>query len=161
MIREFIEKAIRKMYTGNGTYNRYAVISEVSNSTGYAASRWIDLLVIELFPSDGCHLHAIEIKCSRSDLVREVKDFDKSWAIERYCDYFSVALPEGMSMPPEVPADWGVLRVDESGRAKFERKPKQRRDVWPPNRPLIAAIARRMCGDPLFQESIKESEVLR
>jgi hypothetical protein len=51
---------------------RYAIFFEVANGTGTHRRRTIDALVMELWPSDGLNLHALEIKVSRQDWLREL-----------------------------------------------------------------------------------------
>lgn len=157
MNRKHIDSSLRRHYN-YGQSGRWVLISEVRNSTGYAARRSIDLLVIEAYPSDGCRLHAIEIKVSVSDLRRELRDPAKAWELERYCDLFSIAVPASMPLPDNVPVEWGVFRIKEDSTCVVEREPQQRRNVWPPDRPLIAAIARRLCK--LKDESIPENQRL-
>lgn len=60
----------------------YALLPQVANGTGYAASRHCDAIALSLWPSRGIRLHGFEIKVARSDWLRELKDPAKAEAID-------------------------------------------------------------------------------
>jgi hypothetical protein len=78
--------------------NRYcapewATFFEVANSTGGGAVRSADAVAMSLYPSRGLRLHGFEIKVSRSDWLHELKQPDKSVAVQRF------AITGGSSRP--------------------------------------------------------------
>ena len=63
----------------------WAVLHEVPNATGAGKVRTADAIAISLWPSRGLEIHGLEIKVSRSDWRRELKQPEKSVPIQRYC----------------------------------------------------------------------------
>lgn len=125
-----------------GEARRYAVLEEVADSTGYAASRSCDLVAFNLWPSDGLEWQGHEIKASRSDWLREIKDPDKADAFAIYCDrWWIVAGDKAMVQIGELREGWGLMVPGAKGLrvvvGAAKREPKQ-----VPRR-LVAAILRR------------------
>lgn len=88
----------------------YALFEEVGNATGGGASRRADALVMGLWPSRGLDLHGFEIKVSRNDVVRELRDPRKAEAIATYCDFWWLVVGSASIVKlEEVPANWGLL----------------------------------------------------
>lgn len=114
-----ISAAVRKLYAKNG----YVVLSQVRNGTGYARpDRTADMLVVSTWPSRGLHAEGIEIKSSRSDLMRELSKPEKADEIARYCQHWWLAVPEGLiTADMIVPETWGVITVNEKLNAKHSR----------------------------------------
>jgi hypothetical protein len=116
---------------------------EVGNSTGGRARRWADAVVMSLWPSRGLLLTGIEIKVSRSDWQRELKDPAKAEEIAQYCDYWTVFAPEGIIQLQEVPALWGVKVVNEKGAVRQIKEPIRFDNPKPLDRGFVAAMLRR------------------
>lgn len=57
-----------------------------------------------LFPVLG-----FEVKTSRADWLRELKNLSKAQAWQRYCSHFFVVAPRGVVRDEEVPVGWGVM----------------------------------------------------
>jgi hypothetical protein len=88
----------------------WAVFDEVGNSTGFHCSRHADMVAFSLWPSRGLELHGIEVKSSRSDWLRELKDPAKSDPIQKFCDRWYLAISgDAIVQPGEVPPTWGLL----------------------------------------------------
>lgn len=87
----------------------HALFEQVGDTTGYRQRRHADALVLELWPSLGLHLMGFEVKTSRGDWRRELRDPRKAEAISRYCDTWWVVAPEGVVGPSELPVGWGLL----------------------------------------------------
>ncbi len=99
----------------------YAFLSHVRNGTGYTkAIRTIDALSMSLYPSRGLHLTAFEVKVSRADWLRELKDPEKSDDIFDCVDFFYLVVPYNKENPivleGELPKNWGLV-VIQGGRA--------------------------------------------
>lgn len=121
---------------------RYAVLEEVANATGAGQSRSCDLLVINMWPSDGIEWHGHEIKASRSDWLREIKDPDKADAFALYCDrWWVVAADRAIVQPGELRDGWGLLVPSGDGLRVAIGAAK--RDPKPATREFLAAIMRR------------------
>jgi len=134
-----LRRRLRERY---GETRRYAVLEEVADATGYAASRSCDLVAFNLWPSDGLEWQGHEIKASRSDWLREIKDPDKADAFAVYCDrWWIVAGDRSMVKKEELREGWGLLVPGGDGLrvviGAAKREPKE-----PPRR-LVSAILRR------------------
>lgn len=130
--------------SGNGP--KWALIPHVRNgagwggSTGYGGLRTCDAIAVGLWSSTGLGLHGHEIKVSRSDWLRELKDPDKADAFRCYCDRWWVVAPAGVVRDGELPAGWGLLEVVGGKlRRKVEAPPLS---PEPAPRGLIAALIR-------------------
>jgi hypothetical protein len=85
---------------------------EVANGTGVYKRRALDALAINTYPSQGFATHGIEIKTSKSDLKRELKNGAKSDIVAQYCTYFFLAVPKGIiDETITLPPTWGVLEL--------------------------------------------------
>lgn len=93
--------------------NEYAVMFEVSNDAGFGRSRSADAVAMGLWPSRGLRIHGIEIKVSRSDLLKELATPAKAEAVAQYCDHWWIACPvemlRGDDLVPRIPQGWGIL----------------------------------------------------
>lgn len=131
---------VRRYYAGSS----WAVFEGVANATGGRASRWADALAFGLWPSRGLEIHGVEIKVSRSDLLREIADPRKAEPVAAYCDYWWIALgSEKLATPDELPPAWGML-VPISGKKGLRiAKPARKLDAKPLDRGFVAAVLRR------------------
>lgn len=90
--------------------NGYACIFEVRDGAGHSGNRTIDVIVMNLWPSRGLDIWGIEIKASRSDWLREVKNPEKADKIFSMVNSFFVAVADkDIIKPGELPKDWGLL----------------------------------------------------
>jgi hypothetical protein len=97
----------------------HAWLENVRNETGYGRrTRYADALVVSLWPSRGLWIGGIEVKISRNDWMRELDNPEKSVEIQRFCDYWWVAAPEGVVEKSEVPKTWGYYQVSASGKTR-------------------------------------------
>jgi hypothetical protein len=87
----------------------YALFREVRDATGYNSRRSADALVMLLWPSRGLFVTGFELKVSRNDWLRELKNPSKAEAIARYCDFWFLVSPEKVIQPGELPPTWGHL----------------------------------------------------
>jgi hypothetical protein len=101
-----LERRLHNKYHGED----FALCFDVRNSAGFNATRACDALGIGLWPSRGCHLYGFEIKASRSDWLRELKEAAKAEAFVPYCDYwFIVAGSRDIIKAEELPPGWGLI----------------------------------------------------
>lgn len=90
----------------------YAVLPEVANATGHAASRTADALVVGFWPSRGMEIEGFEVKSARGDWLRELKDPSKAEVFFRYCaKWWMVETTPDIIKPDELPPKWGLLRL--------------------------------------------------
>ena len=123
----------------------WALLAQVGNGTGYGkTARYIDALALNLWPSRGMELWALEMKTSKADLRRELANPPKAEAIACYCDrYFLVTdspkVVDGMPLPPT----WGWMCMDPAGRIVTKRN-AEKLTAKPLDREFVAAVLRRI-----------------
>lgn len=105
---DLLHRRYRQTNPGNGP--RYVCAEHVKNAAGFYASRVLDMVVMDLWPSSGNALHGHEVKVSRSDWLRELADPLKADAFRPYLDYFWVVVPDpAIVRVDELPFGWGLI----------------------------------------------------
>lgn len=123
------------------TSPEWALMFEVANGTGSNIRRCADAVAMNLFPSRGLEIHGVEVKVSKSDWQRELKNPDKAETIFQFCDRWWIAAPEGVVDKAELPPTWGLLELKADKLRQVVTAPKlQPRDL---TRNFIAAMVRR------------------
>ena len=103
--------ALRRRFTfsGNGGAGRYAFLTHVRTGAAWDQQE-IDAVVVCLWPSDSHSLLGFEVKCSRTDWLREIRpDTSKSEKTRRLCDSFTIVAPTNVVSVGELPTGWGLL----------------------------------------------------
>jgi hypothetical protein len=120
----------------------FAFLPQVRSRTGYGGPiRTADAMAMGLYPSRGLELHGFEIKVSRSDWLRELKEPDKAEEIVRHCDRWWIAVSdEKIVAPGELPPTWGLL-VPRRGKLTVKVEAPAL-PAAPMSRPFLAAILR-------------------
>lgn len=99
-------KLILKRHEGPG----WIVLAEVGNSTGTNTQRHADAIAMGIWPSRGFSLHGYEIKVSREDVKKELRDPGKADAVGQYVDYWWLAISDLSIIDGlEIPESWGIL----------------------------------------------------
>lgn len=101
-----LKKAIQFRHRGKGA----VLIEELRIGCGYVggADRAIDIWAIEPNASKGCTAVSYEVKCSRSDFLKDMKDPLKQRGARLFSDQFYFVTPPGLLRAGEVP-DWAGL----------------------------------------------------
>jgi hypothetical protein len=94
---------------GNGP--RWALACHVRDRAGFDATRTLDAIAMDTWPSSGLLLHGFEIKCSRADWRRELSDPSKAAAFTRFLDHFWIVAPAAIVRHDELPEGWGLLEL--------------------------------------------------
>lgn len=133
-----------------------AFFTEVANGTGGHCSRHADALVMGLWPSRGLHLSGFELKASRADWLRELKDPAKADVIATYCDYWWVVVCQAAFVADgELPKTWGLMAAD-SGKLKvIVDAPKL--EAKPVSRAFLAAICRKAAEQTVDKDAIDKA----
>jgi hypothetical protein len=89
----------------------YATILQVRSSTGASWQiRTADVISMSLWPSRGLELTGFEIKASRTDWLKELKEAAKAERIYKYCDrWYLVVGDKSIVQPGELPPTWGLM----------------------------------------------------
>lgn len=125
--------------------NRYppgewALMEEVAPKTG-GGTRYADAIAVNLWASRGHAIHGFEIKVSRSDWLRELKQPEKADELAGFCDYWWIVAPAGIVKDGELPPTWGYLEVRANGLFQKVQAPKL--DPKPITRAFFASLMRR------------------
>lgn len=100
-------------YTKDLDSKRYVVMTEVNDETGHGASRRADLLIADTWPSGKDRLAGYEVKVSRQDWLKEIKDPLKSDTFLHYCSSWYLMVPDMRIIKSgELPEAWGLIVVD-------------------------------------------------
>jgi hypothetical protein len=118
----------------------WAFMEEVAPATG-GGTRYADGIAVNLWQSRGHAVHGFEIKVSRSDWLRELKDPAKAEPLYRYCDMWWIVAPRGIVKDGELPPTWGLLEVREAGLVQIVAAP--RLQPQPIGRAFFASLMRR------------------
>jgi hypothetical protein len=125
----------------------FAAFAEMANSTG-GAGRRIDFFAVACWASKGGKGHsiAVEVKISRSDFRRELKEPAKrefAWSVANECWF---AVEKGVCEISEIPQGWGLMERTAAGLVV--RRAAQQRDIEPWPAAFVAAFARRLSDPP-------------
>jgi hypothetical protein len=150
-----VTAALRRWHeVERGAVPRYAFVAQVRNDSGFSATRTFDAVALDLWQSGHHALTVYEVKVSRSDWLRELKQPDKTAAALELADHFAVVAPRGVVKVDELGERWGLLEVDDRGRVRTKRKParlrplasrhyRQPQHLEPFKRGLVVAMLRR------------------
>jgi hypothetical protein len=139
--------------------NAFAVFPEVRNSTGYAASRSADAIIMALWPSAGFRITGVEIKATRSDWLRELKNPKKAQEMMKFCDeWLILANHDVVDLAVDAfPEQWGLILPNGAG-IKLVKDPQVNADRQPMPRAFVAALLRRASE---FALSKKQTKAIR
>lgn len=133
-----VKAALRARFCGP----EWALFFEVADATGARHRRWADAVAINLFPSRGLEIHGFEVKVSRSDWLRELKNPEKSVPVQQYCDRWWIVAPAATIAPGELPPTWGQFEAQAAGKIRqIVAAPKL--TAKPVTREFVAAMLRR------------------
>lgn len=130
----------------------YATFPQVASATGDTKKRFADCLSICLYPSRGLEITGFEVKCNRSDWLRELSDPAKAEEVAQYCDRWYVVGTKDVVFPGEVPVTWGFA-LYEHGNLTVPRLAPLLRSK-PVTREFLAGILR--AADKHYRLNIKE-----
>lgn len=99
---------------GNGS--AFAFVTHVRDSAGFDANRTIDAMAMGLWPSRGLIIDAFEVKCSRADWLKELRDPSKAEMFCQRADRFWLVIGDpSIVKEGELPPGWGLLVAQGSG----------------------------------------------
>lgn len=118
----------------------YAFFEEVGDS-GSSSRVYADGVAINMWASRGYAITGFEVKVSRSDWLRELKQPEKSEPILTKCDFWYLVAPEDVYVPDEVPSSWGILAF-KNGKL-FEKRKAPKLEPKAITRAFVAQMFRR------------------
>lgn len=136
----------------------WAIFFEVANGLGSNTRRYADAVAMSLFPSRGLDIHGLEIKRSRGDWLRELKDPRKADVIAQYCDFWWLVTADAkVADKNEMPRNWGLLVSN--GKELRQVKRAERMKAKPIDRSFMGAMFRR-AHESLEAELKKDSRLV-
>lgn len=134
---------------------QYALFTEVRNAAGFGADRSADAICMNLWPSRGLEVWGFEIKVSRADFMKELKDPKKAEAFMKYCDRWYLLLgDEKIADIAEVPPTWGLMVCKNNTIKTIREAPKLQAE--PMSRSFIAAMFKRATASLIHPSTIQE-----
>ena len=132
----------------------YGFLTQVRNGAGFSATRTMDAMAMSLWPSRGLHITGFEVKVSRGDFMREIKNPSKADELACFCDYWYVVVGDKEIVKPgDLPPTWGLIVPSGTGlkvaKEATKLKPQQIDNSF------FAAIMRNMTKGMIPAESIK------
>lgn len=127
---------------GNG--RRYAVAAQVSSHASFYARRTMDFLAMDLWTTGHLDLHGHEIKTSRSDWLRELKDPSKAEEFIPFMNRWWLVVPDrSIVHAGELPGGWGLMAMTGGVLKAVVRAPRREAKPLTPMRlaPLLRAVA--------------------
>jgi len=125
----------QRSYNGGSEAPRYICAEEVRSGAGFGARRTADFIAVETWESslrNGLTVHGVEVKTSRSDWLRELKDPDKAAVSMGYASHCWLAAADvSVARHGELPPGWGLLLPQERAgvRVLIARVKASRREV--------------------------------
>jgi len=147
-----IQAALRAKYAPP----EYAIFFEVRNGTGFArrTERYADAIAMNLYPSRGLEIIGFEIKASRADWLRELKNPDKAEEIGKFCDrWYVVVGDKDIVKPGELPAGWGLIAPRGNGLIVSTEAPAKHAKAV--DKLLVASLLRAAVNQSPSQKAIK------
>lgn len=117
----------------------WILMEEVGNATGGRCSRYADAMAYNLYPSKNYQKIGFELKASKGDLRRELKDGSKSDAIAKYCDEWYLVVPKGLCENEEIPLTWGIMELN-NNKLRIKKKAEKLVNKIPFDNDIISGI---------------------
>lgn len=136
----------------------WVFLEEVQAQVAKGGLRSADAIAANLWDSRGYKIIGFEIKVSRADWLRELKNPAKADAIAEMCDEWIVVTPPGVVQPDELPQSWGLLELH-GQRFMAVVKPPKLLGRAPLTRQFVASMLRRAVavGEREIQAATQES----
>lgn len=138
---ETLRVALRERYRDAHWENYGRAPGDVLLEEVQINGRSADAIRIGCWASRGYVIEGFEIKASRSDWLRELKEPAKAEEIAARMDRWWIVAPSGVVKKDELPATWGLLSLRKDGKLVVAVQ-APRRDPPPPSRMFIAMLVR-------------------
>lgn len=133
--------ALHRRYGAAPMGARRYVVAEHVPSRPVFAPRVADFVAMDVWESSGLEIHGHEVKVSRSDWLREMKEPEKAAEFTPYVHRWWLVVPdESIVRPGELPETWGLMTLRGSQLRAARRAP--RTDALPLTPVRLAAFVR-------------------
>lgn len=147
-----LESLLREKYPRD----KYALIFDVPDAVSMDQKRRIDALAFGCWASLGRSLEGFELKVSRSDWLRELKNVNKADPFVALCDRFwLVTSDSSVAKLDEIPACWGWMAATRNG-LRIQRPASKLPgcgDAFP--RSFVIGVMRRLQDDLLASPDVR------
>lgn len=138
---EQVMQALRNKYDDDG-YS-YAFLEQVGNDTGWKCNRHADAIAVSLWKSRGLAITGFEVKVSRTDWLKELKNPGKAEPIAQYChQWYLVVGDESIVNLGELPMNWGLMIPHTKTSLKVVKTAVINKNPKPINMSFLCAILR-------------------
>lgn len=139
MTAGFVIQALQKRYP-RGT--QWVFLTEVAFGTGSSrgSDNHIDAMAFNCWPSMGLHRLAFEVKVSREDFKKELRDPEKRKNAVECSNQFYFAAPQGLIHASDLPPEAGLVEIDEKGESSITVQADHRTEPKFPYGFFIAAL---------------------
>lgn len=120
----------------------WSIFFEVASGTGATGRRRADAVAMNMYPSRGLEVHGFEIKASRADWLRELKNPQKAELVFQYCDRWWLVAGKGVVQEGELPSTWGLLELGTEKGSLRQAAPAPPLEPIPMAKPFIASLLR-------------------
>lgn len=127
---------LRARYTKDGNGVQWTFVTEVQSFGGRAC----DALAFGMWPSHGHAIHGHELKVSRADWLRELRDMGKAEPFTSIVDYWWLVVSDKSIVRGDLPIGWGLMTPH--GKGLKVVTPAARREPKEITRGMHAAIMR-------------------
>ena len=135
------------------------MVDHPRDAAGFNASRTLDAISMGLWPSRGMLLHGYEIKVSRPDWQRELKDPSKA---ERFCRlldrFWLVVSDRKIVQDGELPPHWGLLAAHGDKLRQITAPTALHERTAGKAEPLPPAFGRSFLAS-LMREAVREGDI--
>lgn len=136
--------ALLSVLRARHTPPRWVFFEELRNAAGFDATCTLDAFAMDTWPSGGLETIGYEIKTSRADLLRELRNGAKGRAACAVVDRFYIVAAHGVvGELSEIPAGWGVLILRGKRLCALRETPPPQDPLPPIDRDLVAVLLRR------------------
>lgn len=115
-------------------------MEEVAPRTG-GGTTYADGVAFNLWNNRGHAIYGFEIKVTRSDWLKELKQPHKAESVFDYCDKWFLVAPSSILKEGELPLNWGFIEAKETGLCTKVQAPKL--EPKPINKAFFASLMRR------------------
>lgn len=144
---------------GNGGV-RYVKAEHVRSCCGFDAKRTADFVAMDLWESSGLPIHGHEVKISRGDWLRELRDPSKSAEFMAVCDYWWLVCPADVATVDELPPGWGLMIASDRG-VRIKKQAPRLTERASPGRYQFSSLhgpVRRTFTGALMRSAVKTAE---
>ena len=120
-------RALKKLFPP-GT--NWVFLTEVAFATGqvHGSDNHIDAMAFNCWPSEGLDRYAFEVKVSREDFKKELRNPKKRRRAVEYSNFFYFATPQGLVHEEDLPPEAGLIEVDEKEESRIVVKADYRKE---------------------------------